>query len=327
MRCEDYDGGPPTATTGGPLPIPAATTSARERIREAGHWFERILAAPVIEHDDLHVEDAAAETMERPLGQSVVELAASQVEGSPTRSSSGADVTASVAHVSTAAAARSSSAAKAVVSEAAAADGDFSDECSSGDDLFDAGAEPPQPPAVPFVRAYGVLASWLTDMARNVLHVGLPPADGPATSEQAVAAKCEDELPWEHPEDEVAGEAEEFRAPDQSTRCQRRRLLQEMLTSAVPGSLSVLAPRLAQVVRVLGVHQSLPTAAEKALYDILVALLLRALLRADVQRGAMATSRDLEVLTDRFVEVSSKAFGLELSEIESLDALLAPPVS
>jgi hypothetical protein len=149
----------------------------------------------------------------------------------------------------------------------------------------------------------------------------------PAAAEKPDGPYAEDELPWEYPEDACADEAVDVESSDQSTRSQRLRLLQEMLITSAPSGLSELIPRLVQVARVLGVHQPLPTVTEKPLYDVLVALLLRALLRADVTRGAIPPRKDLEVLTDRFVVVSSKSFGLEPNDIEVLDGLLVAPVS
>merc|ERR1719188_2135494 len=106
----------------------------------------------------------------------------------------------------------------------------------------------------PFVRVWGVLTNWLTETALSLLR-GVNPVMG-----------------------------EEGRPAHRG----RRALLLDLLCSRVPGECSFLARRFHALVDALGVHQTLPPVTEAKLYDFLAALLLRATLRADAKRGALA---------------------------------------
>lgn len=177
--------------------------------------------------------------------------------------------------------------------EGAASEEEVSDG-EAGDDLFEADAVFPggKWTGSPFVRAWGVLSSWLTDLVMEVLRSGvqLPTVD------------------------------EESRPAQRG----RRELLLELLMLRVPGDAAFLAPRFHDVVRVLSVHQTLPLVTEMELWDLLGALLLRAVLQCDVCRGALETNPYCERVLNHRVETAAKGLGLAASELESLSGLLLP---
>mmetsp|Transcript_71119 Transcript_71119/g.126060 ORF Transcript_71119/g.126060 Transcript_71119/m.126060 type:complete len:544 (-) Transcript_71119:39-1670(-) len=143
-----------------------------------------------------------------------------------------------------------------------------------------------------FVRAWGVLTSWLTESAQRTIHGGT--------------------VPEIHPQDD---------RPDFAV---RRTLLNEMLTQRVPGDLAALAPRLSEVVASLGIHQALPAVTESDLYDLLGSLLLRVLLQAEVARGSCGAStatRGKELLTQK-VKQAAKNLRMTAGELAVLEAHL-----
>jgi len=141
-----------------------------------------------------------------------------------------------------------------------------------------------------FVRAWGVLTSWITDNTLEALHRGV-------------------RLEITPDEDR----------PDHAA---RRVLLQELLCSRLPGDLSFLGPRLYDVVLTLGVHQVLPPVTDVRLYDLLAALLVRALLRADVERGALREAPKSEEVLTRMLERAAEVLGISPERIEALDATM-----
>jgi len=164
------------------------------------------------------------------------------------------------------------------------------DEGSSGEDLFDKDAlYPTDWSKSDFVRAWGVLTSWLTDLAREVLN----------------GARIE--------------LAEDLgRIPHKG----RRDLLSQMLMSRVPGDLAFLAPRFTDLIGTLGVHQALPSVTEVKLYDFLAALLLRSLYRIEVARGVVETNTYSERVANRQVEQTVRKLKMSDAEIQILDDML-----
>eukprot|EP00811_Abedinium_folium_P012952 NODE_22029_length_725_cov_8.341137.p2 GENE.NODE_22029_length_725_cov_8.341137~~NODE_22029_length_725_cov_8.341137.p2 ORF type:complete len:158 (+),score=35.94 NODE_22029_length_725_cov_8.341137:111-584(+) len=148
-------------------------------------------------------------------------------------------------------------------------------------------------PKVPFVRAWGVLASWFSDGAREVLMHGIRPAD--------IREDVED-------------------AQEREAHAARRRLLRELLTERVSGELSFLAPRFNDIISALSVHHPLPCVTEHDLYDLLAAVLLRAIFRADMQRLG---DRDTysERLLERQLEDAAHRAGVAPDEVEAIATL------
>lgn len=142
-----------------------------------------------------------------------------------------------------------------------------------------------------FVRAWGVLSSWLTQTAKDTLRGSRQPG--------------------------VPGSCEEGRQAHRG----RRSLLVELMTERVPGELTFLCPRLEVVVASFGVHQTLPSVAEFKLYDLLAALLLRAVFRAEVRRRAVDASDDHERVLQHRVNLAARALKVTDEELASLDAV------
>eukprot|EP00927_Polykrikos_kofoidii_P055042 TRINITY_DN49358_c0_g1_i1.p1 TRINITY_DN49358_c0_g1~~TRINITY_DN49358_c0_g1_i1.p1 ORF type:complete len:627 (-),score=108.10 TRINITY_DN49358_c0_g1_i1:151-2031(-) len=168
-------------------------------------------------------------------------------------------------------------------------DTDAISDGSSGDEHFDPDGVVQVPNGIPFVRAWGVLASWLTDQARQVMHHG------------------------EHLERD-----EEARPAHRG----RRVLIRDLIASRVPGDLSFMSSRLEDFTFALGVHQSLPSVAESNLYDFLSSLFLRSLLRADMKRGVISPSAVADAMATRFLEITSRKFGITDEELETLVAVV-----
>lgn len=142
----------------------------------------------------------------------------------------------------------------------------------------------------PFVRAWGVLTSWLTGPAMEALYHGI-------------------RYPTLHEESQPVFSG-------------RRLLLRELMSSRVPGDASFLSLRFDEVVSALGVHQTLPTVTEAVLWDLLAALLLRAVLRCDVHRGVREPNPYCQKVLDYRVEQAVRELGLSVVELETLDAIL-----
>jgi len=174
--------------------------------------------------------------------------------------------------------------------------GDDGDEASgasdgsSADDLFDKDAAYPTGWSTSsFVRAWGVLTSWLSDFAVEVLR----------------GSRAE--------------RSEEGRPAHRG----RRGLVTELLSARLPGDLTFLAARFHEVVSALSVHQTLPSVTESALYDLLAALLLRSVYRVDVRRGLVAESSHCTSLLDHQVEAAARTLSIADSELQVLDGMLA----
>mmetsp|Transcript_68931 Transcript_68931/g.222806 ORF Transcript_68931/g.222806 Transcript_68931/m.222806 type:complete len:99 (+) Transcript_68931:304-600(+) len=97
----------------------------------------------------------------------------------------------------------------------------------------------------------------------------------------------------------------------------------ELLSSRLPGDLTYLAPRFHNVIAALSVHQTLPSVTEGELYDLMAALILRAIHRVDVQRGSLADNPYCTSVLDRQVESAAHTLGIEDPELQTLDAMLA----
>jgi len=169
-------------------------------------------------------------------------------------------------------------------------DSDAGDDASSGEDFYEAGGSYPMGwSGSPFVRVWGVLTSWISDFALEVLR----------------GARVE--------------QSEEGRPAHKG----RRDLLGELLSSRLPGDLTFLAPRFHDVISALSVHQTLPSVTEGGLYDLVAALVLRAIYRIDVRRGQFTESVSSAAIIDRHVELAARHMSIAESELEVLDAMLA----
>merc|ERR1712062_659339 len=123
----------------------------------------------------------------------------------------------------------------------------------------------------PFVRAWGVLTGWFSDLAREVLLNGCRLQQG------------------------------EEGQPSQRA---RREMLAQVLSERLPGDMTFMAPRFHDLVSAFSVHQTLPSITESDLYDLLAALLLRALYRADTARGSRDTNEHCVGLLDRLMDTA-----------------------
>mmetsp|Transcript_132474 Transcript_132474/g.330378 ORF Transcript_132474/g.330378 Transcript_132474/m.330378 type:complete len:488 (-) Transcript_132474:151-1614(-) len=282
----DYDGG---GALPGSEPVkqsdgPAAPSTARP----TKHSLQQLLAAPILERDHLP-------------SQGELESRASAKGAAPPAKADNAQegLAARVAAVN------ADGAASAAPTAAREHDADLHSGLSSdiegsdddaGDGFFDADAVAPGAKLAvsPFVRAWGVLSSWLTGLAVEVLRSGF----------------------------RVPGRDEESRPVHKG----RRDLLMELLLSRVPGDASFLARRFHDLAAALGVHQSLPSVTEAELWDLLAALLLRAVLQYDVRRGALDPNPYCEKVLDRQVSVAAQGLGISASELEQLVELLPPAV-
>merc|ERR1712032_238111 len=161
---------------------------------------------------------------------------------------------------------------------------------SSGDDFFDRGMSYPTGWCEsPFVRAWGVLTGWFSDLAREVLLNGTKFAQG------------EEEQPSQRA---------------------RREMLEQVLSERLPGDLTFLAPRFHDLVGALSVHQTLPSITESDLYDLLAALLFRALYHADTAKGRRDANEHCIGLLDRLVHTAMDRLGMSEGEVQSLDAVM-----
>lgn len=175
---------------------------------------------------------------------------------------------------------------------------DISSDIEHGDDdednigFFDTDAVVPGAKwsGSPFVRAWGVLSSWLTGVAVEVLRSGL----------------------------RVSSLDEESRPVHKG----RRDLLMELLMARVPGEASFLSRRFLDIASILGVHQALPSVTESSLWDLLAALLLRAVLQCDVKRGVLEPNPYCEGVLNRKVSRAAQGLGISASELEQLVELL-----
>jgi len=140
------------------------------------------------------------------------------------------------------------------------------------------------------VRVWGILASWVHERARDALWRGIAPA-------------CN----------------EQDDRPDHMTRHQ---LLSDVLLQRVPGDLSFIAPRLLQVVSAFQLHEALPPVTDVLLYDLLAALMIRAVLRADVSRKIRPYSQREETIACRQVEHASAQCGMQEDEFRWLETQL-----
>lgn len=177
-------------------------------------------------------------------------------------------------------------------------DADTSDEsdaesvvdASSGEDFFEKDTSYPTGWCQsPFVMAWGVLTGWLSDLAREVLLNGTRLEQG------------------------------EEGQPSQRA---RREMLEQVLSERLPGDLTFLAPRFHDLVSALSVHQTLPSITESDLYDLLAALLLRALYRADTARGSRDANEHCISLLDRLVDTAVGRLGISEAEVQTLDGLM-----
>merc|ERR1712176_938896 len=87
----------------------------------------------------------------------------------------------------------------------------------------------------------------------------------------------------------------------------RRALLPELLNSRIPADLAFLAPRLQELAQWIGVHQTLPSVAESQLYDLLAALLLRALLRVETKQDS-GSRPDSEIVVRRLLDSAAQRY-------------------
>jgi len=171
-------------------------------------------------------------------------------------------------------------------------EGVVDDEDSDGAGFLDMDTVPPAMSweGSQFVRAWGVLASWLTDLSKEALLNG---------------TKLQD------PDEESR--------PERKT---RRDLLVELLMDRLPGDAAFLSRRLHDVAMTLGVHQTLPSISEAGLWDLLAAMLVRAVLRCDIKRGSLDPNPFCERVLSHQVNVAAKDLGLSKDELASLAAML-----
>jgi len=137
--------------------------------------------------------------------------------------------------------------------------------------------------------AWGVLTGWFSDLAREVLLNGTRLEQG------------------------------EEGQPSQRA---RREMLEQVLSERLPGDLTCLAPRFHDLVSALSVHQTLPSITESDLYDLLAALLLRALYRADTARGSRDANEHCIGLLDRLVDTAVGRLGISEAEVQTLDGVM-----
>ncbi|CAK0891087.1 unnamed protein product, partial [Prorocentrum cordatum] len=99
-----------------------------------------------------------------------------------------------------------------------------------------------------------------------------------------------------------------------------------LLGERIPPDLGFLGASFYALLAAISVHEALPSVAERALYDLLAALLLRAVYRADVQRGVLTSDEIASARLDRLVQDPGTAqrFGVSAAEVETLDAILRP---
>lgn len=172
-------------------------------------------------------------------------------------------------------------------------DSDCAEDGDVGDDgFFEAEAVFPSAKwsGSPAVRAWGVLSSWLTGLAKEVLCTGVRV---PTLDEETDSAHVS-----------------------------RRELLLELLMARVPGDCSFLTRRFHQVIFALGVHQALPSMSEVYLWDLLAVFLLRATLRCDVRRGVLDPNPFCERVLERQIRLAAEGLGISTDELSVLDTTL-----
>ncbi|CAK9024110.1 unnamed protein product [Durusdinium trenchii] len=158
---------------------------------------------------------------------------------------------------------------------------------SEGDDLYDPEVVPDGKCSTPWIQAWATLNTWITETAKEVLR-------------GAQLELAEDRRPAHKG---------------------RRDLLLELLTSRLPGEFSFLASRFYELVSSLGVHQALPSITERALYDLLAAVLLRGLYLSDAQRGLYVRDEvQVELLEQRMKE-AAQCYGIAEEELKMMTQL------
>ncbi|CAK9016589.1 Putative RNA polymerase II subunit B1 CTD phosphatase RPAP2 (RNA polymerase II-associated protein 2) [Durusdinium trenchii] len=156
-----------------------------------------------------------------------------------------------------------------------------------GDDLYDPEVVPDGKCSTPWIQAWATLNTWITETAKEVLR-------------GAQLELAEDRRPAHKG---------------------RRDLLLELLTSRLPGEFSFLASRFYELVSSLGVHQALPSITERALYDLLAAVLLRGLYLSDAQRGLYVRDEvQVELLEQRMKE-AAQCYGIAEEELKMMTQL------
>lgn len=147
-------------------------------------------------------------------------------------------------------------------------------------------------PESSFVRCWGVLTSWWTDLAREVL-AGMP------------APMRDDE--------------------EDPLHAQRRLLLGTLLLDRVPADLTLLSPKLGELVTVLGIHQVVPPISDTVLWDLASAVLHRAIFEASVRAGTdLPTAQYLEGITEFRLSTAAKAANISDEELTLLKAVVLP---
>jgi len=140
-----------------------------------------------------------------------------------------------------------------------------------------------------YAHAWGVVASWLHDSARDALWRGI------------IACSDEEERP------DIIG---------------RRDLLCEILLERIPGELSFLRDRFLEVVRAFQLHETLPSVTEVVLYDLLAALIVRAIWRADTERGIRPRDPYVDALVVRRLEHAAQVCQIQAVELKALEIQL-----
>merc|ERR1711972_1242820 len=141
-----------------------------------------------------------------------------------------------------------------------------------------------------YVRALGVLISWIHDRARDALLRGI-----------------------------LSSQDEQDTRPDHAG---RRQLLEDVLLERLPGDLSFLAPRVVQVICAFQLHKTLPPVTDVLLYDLLAALLFRAILRADVVRKVRHRSKQDAAILSKQVEDAARKCDMQAADLKALELQL-----
>eukprot|EP00929_Paragymnodinium_shiwhaense_P003619 TRINITY_DN1041_c5_g1_i1.p1 TRINITY_DN1041_c5_g1~~TRINITY_DN1041_c5_g1_i1.p1 ORF type:complete len:592 (-),score=177.95 TRINITY_DN1041_c5_g1_i1:119-1894(-) len=342
VKYEDFDGGgelPTSSSSSTATPTTARSahgqgkamvpTSSRGLTREM--LMQKFISAPVIERiDAAKAAEAPSRTEVEAAGSATgarqdVQKAAdpSTLDGSKNTVSFAAAGAGSLGDVATSSELTDLSEAEGV------------DDISSGDDFFDTNAVMEAPMKVSFVRVWGVLASWMTDMAKQVLHEAidiLPPDEAggqpqPQPGEDAQQQQQEQQQSSSH-EDTAAksggdsdDDFDDVQLKQQQLAGQRRAVLRQMLGPRLPPDMAFMAHRFDQLVSCLGVHQPLPLASELGLFDLLATLLVRALCEADVKRGVLERSCDMEARLDKQVAEMAKKLDIREDQIHALHSL------
>jgi len=305
VQCDEYDGG------GGIPGLPSAecddVSKKQESVRGGScenrrEWMQRIVSTPIVEREDTHTTQSVIASAVVNTNESLVESGSHLIQ-SQTGASSGSSLRCSVTSAdSLAVSGTGHSVAEKTASpsedlsaksrEAQRVDETNDDDCNN--DMFGAF----EPLEFPFeilpksvvVRAWGVLSSWMHERARDALWRGIAP-------------DCN----------------EQDERPDHMTRHQ---LLSDVLLQRVPGDLAFIAPRFLQVVSALQLHETLPPVTDALLYDLLAALILRAVLRADVSRKIRPYYQRDETISCRQVEDAAAQCGMQDDELRWLEKQL-----